>query len=715
MPSKALADLAAVTAPTSEQTQTETLSKKDKPPTQTAAQTSTSTTKAQTTSREEKLKALKAVEATLNKQFGVTTSLVRLGDRVGKLMPSLSGNLYTLDYGVIGTGGLPRGRIIEVYGPESGGKTTLCLNYVAEEQKRGEFVAYVDAEHSLDPNYMRQLGVDVDELIVSQPDCYDALTEVLTEDGWVRFSVYDIRRKVAQVLPTGVCEFVYPVKKTSSIYSGEMVKFVDGKGCYVDLLVTPNHRMIYQKHSNVFGVETANLSSFYHKKDIPVSAATAVQGPGLSPDEKLLIAFQADGALPSGSRYEEDNSNMGSQCGYISIRFNFKKDRKKEEIRALLPLTGFEWSESVESSRPENSSFYVKVPRDWVQKKTLSWANPVTRSLTWCREFIGEVSKWDSTVPTETYIRYTTCVPDNANVVQLAAVLSGYKVTYTVQKDERKGHFRDNHCVHIHPYSSSVGGQNIIKSTVSYAGPIYCVTVPSGMIVVRRNGKVAVCGNSGEQALETVEALIESHTVRLIIVDSVAALVPQAELDGEMGDSHMGLQARMMSQAMRKLRGKCAINDVTVVFINQIREKIGVMFGSPETTTGGRALKFYASVRLDVRRTGGAEGLIKSGDVILGHKMKIKGVKNKVGTPARETIVDVIYGKGIDTFADFVTYAKEVGAIQQSGSWFNFGDDRLGQGLTNTINNLRDNPDLMEKIKSEVAKAQAAQREADAQ
>lgn len=341
-------------------------------------------------SKEDKLKALKAVEASLNKQFNVTKSLVRLGEKVGQLMPSISGNLYTLDYGVIGTGGLPRGRIIEIYGPEAGGKTTLCLNYVAEEQKRGELVAYVDAEHSLDPNYMKQLGVNVDDLVVSQPD-------------------------------------------------------------------------------------------------------------------------------------------------------------------------------------------------------------------------------------------------------------------------------------------------------------------------------------SGEQALETVEALIESGAVTLIIVDSVAALVPQAELDGEMGDSHMGLQARMMSQAMRKLRGKCAMRNVTVVFINQIREKIGVMFGSPETTTGGRALKFYASVRLDVRRTGGNDGLIKSGDVTIGHKMKIKGAKNKVGSPFRETIVDVIYGKGIDTFADFVTYAKEVGAIEQSGAWFKFEGENIGQGLSKTTENLRDNSDLMEKIRAAVVVAQAAQREAEKQ
>lgn len=338
-------------------------------------------------SKEDKFRALKAVEATLNKQFGVTTSLVRLGNKVGQLMPSISTGIYTLDYDVIGTGGLPRGRIIEFYGPESGGKTTLALECVAEEQKTGAICAYVDAEHALDPNYMEQLGVNVDELMVSQPD-------------------------------------------------------------------------------------------------------------------------------------------------------------------------------------------------------------------------------------------------------------------------------------------------------------------------------------SGEQALETVEALVDSRAVTLIIVDSVAALVPQAELDGEMGDSHMGLQARMMSQAMRKLRGKCAMNDVTLVFINQIREKIGVMFGSPETTSGGRALKFFASLRIDIRRDGNPDNQLKSGDVTIGHKMKLKAVKNRVGTPLRSTSVDLIYGKGINRFADFVTYAKDIGAIQTSGSWYSFNGEKLGQGLKAAIDKLRDDDPLMKKVRAEVTKAQTAQREA---
>lgn len=223
--------------------------------------------------------------------------------------------------------------------------------------------------------------------------------------------------------------------------------------------------------------------------------------------------------------------------------------------------------------------------------------------------------------------------------------------------------------------------------------------------------------DSAEQALETVDALVDSRAVSVIVVDSVAALSPQAELDGEMGDSHMGLLARFMSQAMRKLRGKCAVNQVTVIFINQIREKIGVMFGSPETTPGGRALKFYASLRLDVRRVSGenGKGLIKSGDVLIGHQMRIRAIKNKVGPPARSTEVDLIYGIGFDAVSDFITYAKNVGAIEQAGSWFKLNGENIGQGFEKTKQAIKDDQKLFEAIGLEVMKAQAAQREADAQ
>jgi recombination protein RecA len=223
--------------------------------------------------------------------------------------------------------------------------------------------------------------------------------------------------------------------------------------------------------------------------------------------------------------------------------------------------------------------------------------------------------------------------------------------------------------------------------------------------------------DSGEQALETVEALIDSGAVSIIVVDSVAALVPQAELDGEMGDAVMGAQARLMSQGCRKLGAKAHRAGVKIIFINQIREKIGVMFGNPETTTGGKALKFWASVRLDVRRkSDGANGAdIKSANVVVGHRIKIKAVKNKVGPPLRECVLDLIYGVGIDKVADLVKYAKECGALTSSGAWLILNGERIANGFDNTVEALKNDAALLKAVQAEVVKALKAQEEVDAQ
>jgi recombination protein RecA len=214
--------------------------------------------------------------------------------------------------------------------------------------------------------------------------------------------------------------------------------------------------------------------------------------------------------------------------------------------------------------------------------------------------------------------------------------------------------------------------------------------------------------DSGEQALETAIALVESKAVSLIIIDSVAALVPQAELDGEMGDSHMGLQARLMSQAMRKLRGIAASNGVTVVFINQIREKVGVMFGSPEVTTGGRALKFYASVRLDVRR----REIIGEKEHPIGHVLEIKAVKNKVGSPLRSTKVNLMYGIGIDVDVDFIEYCVTCGAIGKSdkGGYYNFNDKVFAQGLTSAVECVKLDLNLRKAIQDRMVEIRKEQK-----
>jgi recombination protein RecA len=204
--------------------------------------------------------------------------------------------------------------------------------------------------------------------------------------------------------------------------------------------------------------------------------------------------------------------------------------------------------------------------------------------------------------------------------------------------------------------------------------------------------------DSGEQALEIAEALVRSNGVDVIVVDSVAALVPRAELDGEMGDSLPGLQARLMSQALRKLTAIVAQSNTCFIFINQIREKIGVMFGSPETTTGGRALKFYASMRLDIRRI----GAIKDGDRVVGNRTKVKVAKNKVAPPFRECEFDIMYGEGISREGDLLDLAVVQRVVEKSGAWFSYKGDRLGQGRENSKQLLKDNPDMLKRIEREV-------------
>jgi recombination protein RecA len=205
----------------------------------------------------------------------------------------------------------------------------------------------------------------------------------------------------------------------------------------------------------------------------------------------------------------------------------------------------------------------------------------------------------------------------------------------------------------------------------------------------------------GEQALEIVEALVRSNAIDVLVVDSVAALVPKAELDGEMGDSHMGLQARLMSQALRKLTGTVAKSRTCLIFINQIREKIGVMFGNPETTTGGRALKFYSSVRIDIRRI----GAIKEGDIVTGSRTRVKIVKNKVAAPFREAEFDILYGQGISREGDLLDLAATQNIVEKSGSWYSYKGERIGQGRENARAFLQENKDTLAKLDIEVRKA----------
>jgi len=247
--------------------------------------------------------------------------------------------------------------------------------------------------------------------------------------------------------------------------------------------------------------------------------------------------------------------------------------------------------------------------------------------------------------------------------------------------------------LHILAQAQKMGGEVAFVDAEHALDPVYAAALG-----VDTDNMLVSQPDTGEQALEITDALVRSGAVDAIVVDSVAALVPKQEIEGEMGDTFVGLQARLMSQALRKLAGTIAKTNCVVIFINQLRMKIGVMYGNPETTTGGNALKFYSSVRLDVRRVES----IKEGGNVVGNKTRVKVVKNKVAPPFREAYFDIMYGQGISKWGELVDLAVQMDIVQKSGSWFSMGDERIGQGVNSVKDYLMANPDIAEQVEAKV-------------
>jgi recombination protein RecA len=247
--------------------------------------------------------------------------------------------------------------------------------------------------------------------------------------------------------------------------------------------------------------------------------------------------------------------------------------------------------------------------------------------------------------------------------------------------------------LHVVAEAQKQGGTAAFVDAEHALDPVY-----AGKLGVNMEELLVSQPDTGEQALEITDMLVRSGAVDVVVVDSVAALTPKAEIEGEMGDSHVGLQARLMSQALRKLTGNIKRSNCVVVFINQIRMKIGVMFGSPETTTGGNALKFYSSVRLDIRRT----GAIKKGDEVVGNETKVKVVKNKVAPPFKQAFFDILYGEGISREGEIIDLGAQQGVIEKSGAWYSYGGNRIGQGKDNVRNFLKENPELASEIEAKI-------------
>ena len=471
-----------------------------------------SQTKAAAAMADDKKRAIETAMQQIERTYG-KGSIMRFGDNTVSNVEAISTGSLALDL-ALGIGGLPKGRIIEIYGPESSGKTTLALHVLAQAQKAGGEVAFIDAEHALDITYARALGVKVEDMLVSQPDTGEQaleITEALVRSGAIDVIVVD---SVAALVPRAEIE-------------GEM-----------------------------------------------------------------------------------GDSFVGLHARLMS--------------QALRKLTG-----------------------------AVGKTNTIVIFINQLREKVG--------------VMY-----GNPEVTTGGRALKFYSsVRIDVRRIEHILDLDAEHALDI-TYARALG--------------------------VKVEDMLVSQPDTGEQALEITEALVRSGAIDVIVVDSVAALVPRAEIEGEMGDSFVGLHARLMSQALRKLTGAVGKTNTIVIFINQLREKVGVMYGNPEVTTGGRALKFYSSVRIDVRRI----EALKNGSEIIGNRTRAKVVKNKMAPPFREAEFDIMYGEGISLIGELIDLGVKLGLVQKSGSWYSMGETRIGQGRDAAKQYLKNNPEIADNLEAEI-------------
>ena len=646
--------------------------------------------------KKDKFAILTELNKTLNKQFDCKVSLVRMGEKVGVRVPSISTNLPSLDEGVIQSGGIPRGRIVEIYGPESSGKTTFTLHLIAcEQQSTDNLCAFIDAEHSLDPTYASTIGVNMDELIVSQPDSGEQAletAEALVDSGSVSLIVID---SVAALVPQAELDgemgdsVVYEtpvyirrkgttnveIKQVGDLYGGQRTGGTYRKTSRMEVLTHQGWKQLLavQKKPNIA------------KKEI-VYTRTAQGYIGTTKDHSLFVNGKeaSPNELKVFDRLDTHNEPIDrGLCNVIS-----------EDVAWLL---GFYVAEGSTPKSPVHNRFEV--------------SNTEIEPLDKCKKIIREVFSLEPVIrkvsePTDTrkalyalscasdtilaFFMHSCVCPKSRDKQVPIFVLNGNKDV----KDAFLDGFWHGDGNHANPDKPRKFFNN---SWAVIAGIKFINEVPTSVAIspARTDQLTLTEGNTKMFAANEIRKFYEGGVPEFLYdIETEAGTFVTAIGNIICHNSNMGLQARLMSQAMRKLRGKANTKGVTLLFTNQIREKIGVMFGSPETTSGGRALKFFASLRLDIRR----KDPIGAKDSPIGHVLKIRAVKNKMGCPMRETLVNLLYGKGLDTFADTVSYAATIGVIEQSGAWYSFQNERIAYGLENVIEKLRSEPKLYEKI-----------------
>jgi recombination protein RecA len=701
-----------------------------------------------TASKEDRFKALQAVEKALNKQFNTTSSLVRLGAKVGVPMPHYSTNIPSLDYGVFEIGGVPKGRIIEIFGPESAGKTTATLEIISAVQGAGGIAAFVDAEHALDPNYAKKLGVNVDELFVSQPDSGEQALE--TVEALVKSRAVDIVvvDSVAALVPQAELDGEMGdshMGLQARLMSQAMRKL---RGiCNLTGITVIFINQIREKIGVMFGCFSYNTRVMLadgssEKIGKIVNQKIGVNVLSVDPEtgkvsSKPITDWHQNGNTDEFLRIETTNglgrsgrSSMAVTPGHIILTPN--GDSKAGDLKVgdkvwgLGKLTYSEHQFKVAvgsvlgdgNLRPtgaHNISLRIRhghKQKEYAQYKALIFGNMLADSGT------DKNGSWGFDVAPSSDLSnlYRECYIEKGrraigqgiiDNLCLESVAIWYMDDGTFSGSYKKWG-KGKSCISAKAYTegelellaSALERLGLPKPNVNSCKQLYwygddSYALQSALaphihpsmgykIHPELRGRFKGLPKESDLYIPSVKTLVETFVSK---VEPAKRTRSMRRFDITVGGNH-------------------------TYFVDGI-----AVHNSPETTTGGRALKFYASVRLDVRRVSKTDGgEITSGGVLIGHKMRMKAVKNKVGTPFQDTVVNVIYGKGIDRFADLISYAVEVGALTKGGGgYISYNGEKIAQGVDNAVNVLRDKPELVAKIRADVAKAVKAHAEEAAQ
>lgn len=599
----------------------------------------------------EKIKAIKDALANIEKRFG-KGAIMKFGEYTAEDVPAISTTSLSLDK-AIGIGGIPKGRITEIYGPECLDASTYVQYTIWDNGKR--------VQHS---------GGSIERL-------YERFNNKVISDGRGKNRPTMLRKALFTAPSLNEEGRIFQNEITNVVYSGE-------KECYE--ITTKSGLKIVSTEDHKF---LSADNTYKPLKDLKIGDSIFIHN-----KTPFTVDKHVDSNLFRKYIYVKNHPVAG-----VKICNGYKYHRLKQS-RAVVEaqMNGLEFSVFINRlNSGEFSNLRFLTREQQVHHKN---DNVQDDSLDNLEVIDGTTHGKYHAKERHNNLRFKA-VTDKIKSIKNVGVRKTYDIS---MKSPFNNYVANNFVVHNSGGKTTLALHVVSEAqkaggTVAYIDTEHALDAEyTKKLGVNIDEMLISQPDSGEQALEIAEALIRTNSVDLIVIDSVAALVSRAELDGEMGDSLPGLHARLMSQAMRKLTPIISQSKTAVVFINQIREKIGVMFGSPEVTTGGRALKFYASLRLDIRRI----AAIKKDEQIIGHKVKIKIAKNKLSAPFKEVENDLIYGEGLSKEGDLIDLAVEYGVVDKSGAWYSFKGDKVGQGRDNAKQMLKDHPALFDQIKTEL-------------